>query len=91
MTAKKKYKVRIDLEFTDVKEAVELIGSINTFSIKNYEFKKQLNTANIHLQRIMNTAFVEPSFEIINGVRCFVYPSQMNEETESEIRKFIKE
>jgi hypothetical protein len=91
MTAKKKYKVRIDLEFTDVKEAVELIGSINTFSIKNYEFKKQLNTANLYLQRIFNTSLVESRFEIINGVRCFVYPSQMNEETENEIRKFIKE
>lgn len=90
MTAKKKFKIRIDLEFTDVKEAVSLLHQINTFSIKEYELKKQLNTSYIHLQRVMNTAFVEPKIKVINGQNCLIYPSQLNDEEET-IRKFIKE
>lgn len=79
MIKQQSFSVKIDLEFTDVRDAIKVLSQINTFSIKQQELKKQVNTAKLTLKRVIKPTFIEPNIEEINGKKCLVYKSQMNE------------
>lgn len=79
MSKQQSFRVKIDLEFTDVRDALKVLSQINTFSIKQHELKKQVNTAHLTLKREIRLPLIEPNIEEINGKKCLVYKSQMNE------------